>query len=555
MSPATSAGRASAPDPRFPWVAFTALAAVLVLHAQIFLGFQVDDAFIALRYADNLRHGLGLTFNPGERVEGFTSPLSIFIDAGFLALGADGLLAAKAFGMACGVATLGLTMWMALGLTASVDASIAAGALLVLQPQVALACVNGLETALFMAWITAIVALHLRCRSPLHRMGVGVCAAGAFLTRPDGALALMLVLADVVVRERPRRGRLVPVMLIIAPFVLIAGPVYAWKVRYFGSFTPNTALAKLPPLNGARLMSGLQYVARYSETHWEVLAYVALAWLAWQGVARFRTLGFFAAAWLASVVFVGGDWIARARFLVPIVPIFCVAVPAFVSELSRRIRAGISDGRLRLVQTATVTAIAGAALVDLAQVRRWSDMTTEGTVRGRESLARWLRDAAPQGTATAAMDVGVLAYLSNQRIIDVGGLTDRGFAQIIHDSPGAYVGHLIFPSASASAEIARETLARRPEFVLVLLYGEAPQLLAEVRAAATGQSPHLPAAFPQDQALVDDPDLRRNYRWICSNLSHRTADGRDVRYNLFARDDVVLKTAPRTDEDGRVACE
>src|SRR5262245_10458405 len=32
-----------------------------------------DDAFISFRYADNLVHGLGLVFNAGERVEGFTN--------------------------------------------------------------------------------------------------------------------------------------------------------------------------------------------------------------------------------------------------------------------------------------------------------------------------------------------------------------------------------------------------------------------------------------------------------------------------------------------------
>ena len=34
-----------------------------------------DDAMISMRYAANLAHGHGLTWNPGERVEGFTNPL------------------------------------------------------------------------------------------------------------------------------------------------------------------------------------------------------------------------------------------------------------------------------------------------------------------------------------------------------------------------------------------------------------------------------------------------------------------------------------------------
>src|ERR687894_693824 len=35
----------------------------------------IDDAMISMRYAWNLSHGLGLVWNPGEYVEGYTNPL------------------------------------------------------------------------------------------------------------------------------------------------------------------------------------------------------------------------------------------------------------------------------------------------------------------------------------------------------------------------------------------------------------------------------------------------------------------------------------------------
>jgi arabinofuranosyltransferase len=37
-----------------------------------------DDAFISFRYAERMLNGHGLTFNDGEKVEGFSSPLWIF---------------------------------------------------------------------------------------------------------------------------------------------------------------------------------------------------------------------------------------------------------------------------------------------------------------------------------------------------------------------------------------------------------------------------------------------------------------------------------------------
>src|SRR5262245_33211087 len=37
--------------------------------------FTVDDIFISMRFAANLAKGRGPVFNPGERVEGFSTPL------------------------------------------------------------------------------------------------------------------------------------------------------------------------------------------------------------------------------------------------------------------------------------------------------------------------------------------------------------------------------------------------------------------------------------------------------------------------------------------------
>ena len=38
-----------------------------------------DDPFITLRYAANLVHGYGPVYNPGQHVQGFTSPLHLLI--------------------------------------------------------------------------------------------------------------------------------------------------------------------------------------------------------------------------------------------------------------------------------------------------------------------------------------------------------------------------------------------------------------------------------------------------------------------------------------------
>src|SRR6059036_1127551 len=58
------------------------VAVVAGLLTAAFGHWGYDDPFITYRYADNLRHGLGLVYNPGERVLSTTTPLFAVLLAG-----------------------------------------------------------------------------------------------------------------------------------------------------------------------------------------------------------------------------------------------------------------------------------------------------------------------------------------------------------------------------------------------------------------------------------------------------------------------------------------
>src|ERR1700726_453708 len=61
-------------DRRIELLVFLAAGAgLLVSLGRLFGAGLVDDAYIFLRYAENLARGVGAVFNEGERVEGFSS--------------------------------------------------------------------------------------------------------------------------------------------------------------------------------------------------------------------------------------------------------------------------------------------------------------------------------------------------------------------------------------------------------------------------------------------------------------------------------------------------
>lgn len=95
---------------RVATVALLVLAAGTALRNVLFyFPRTVDDLFISLRYADNLVRGHGLTYNPGEWVEGYSSLSWALLQAAGIAVGFDGLTATK-------LLALGTTVFLFFGL-------------------------------------------------------------------------------------------------------------------------------------------------------------------------------------------------------------------------------------------------------------------------------------------------------------------------------------------------------------------------------------------------------------------------------------------------------
>ena len=76
------------------------------LFRVMFFDFLNDDAFISFRYAQNLAEHGELTYNLGERVEGYTNFLWTVLMAGVIYLGGDVMIWSKALSIGFGIGTL-----------------------------------------------------------------------------------------------------------------------------------------------------------------------------------------------------------------------------------------------------------------------------------------------------------------------------------------------------------------------------------------------------------------------------------------------------------------
>lgn len=330
---------------------FWTLAALAVLAAvgQAWaLRWTCDDAFISLRYARHFAEGHGLVFNldPAESpVEGYTNfswtmLLALAVSLGF----GDGALEAwaSAWGIAChgGVVLLLAAMaWRASGGRALVP--VAAVGYAAIHHAASLAPA-GLETALFVLLVTAMLraCLALKCARAAWLLGfLGVLAA---LTRPDGAIpcavAGLFVLHDALRRGdwACRRSDWRLVVGYAAPFVLVFAPYLLWRHGYYGHWLPNTFYAK----SGAdpHPAAGFVYARDFFVCYWPLLlCFPPLAWFALRkpdllaAISPFlgrrpwlAVLGF-VGSYLAFVLWVGGDFMF-GRFLLPVLPALLFAL-------------------------------------------------------------------------------------------------------------------------------------------------------------------------------------------------------------------------------------
>lgn len=430
-----------------------------------------DDGFIHVQYARNLMTRGEYSFNAGETSFGTTSPLwvmalaagarpfddpealihlsrvlswvaafgALFVVHGLLvALGASRRFAA--LGTVAFAADVWFARWSALGMESS--AATCAAALMVLAS--VRACEDRAGAARFAA-----------------------AAAIAALIRPEAYLALpVFVVGALTLRPRPARGVLLAAVAVAAALLL---PWLAFAKWHMGSFLPNTAGAK----SGGIVRGPIAFVTSFSPVV-KILASaqaVSLAAiLADLVVSRRRAFVLapsfrFALLWMIAlpVAYVVADIQILSRYLLLIAPALCAGGWRSLESLAAR-------GRGRVRSLAPVLALAVAVALNAAVYARVvlppSRAFSEDLLVRMAGLARFLREHSPPDAVVAAADIGYLAFYSERRVLDLGGLVEpeTGRLRAMHDyeeivERGLYFGLPGYPRVDYLVD--REPVANR----------------------------------------------------------------------------------------------
>ncbi len=223
------------------------------LYALVTRLWACEDAYISFRYIDNWLNGLGLVYNIGDRVEGFTHPLWLFIVA-----------IPSYFGMNIRTSALLLSLiisLVALALIAFYDrdrsdkqlAVPLAAVLLLTHTGYRDFSVSGLElplVVLLLVWFyISYKRYDLLSKPILH----GSLLALIYLTRPELILLIIVFYCAYGITivsayrhkdtERALKD-LKGLLRLSVPIIAIAGGYHLFRGVYYGELFPNTYFAK-----------------------------------------------------------------------------------------------------------------------------------------------------------------------------------------------------------------------------------------------------------------------------------------------------------------------
>jgi hypothetical protein len=371
-----------------------------------------DDPYITYLYAGNLARGAGFVFNTGERVLSTTTPLYTLILAVARAAGADIPIASNVIGCVS-LALGGLAFWR-LGVAWRSRTVGAIG--LLLYPLFPLMTSSiGAETALYMAFIL-FGFLAYACERYLQ---TAMLLALATLVRADGVLAVVAVGAHFLIARRGRAP-----WRAIALYAALLTPWFLFAWVYFGTPLPATLAAKqrqgLMTIS-ERFLGGLFRQAR--DDYWRYPIYRPHFVLAALGVGgglvrRHSWLLIISWSLLYTAAYTALGVTSYFWYYAPIVLGFITLIGLGV-ETIRRFVARVAGQRW-----AAGAAVLLALTLLYAQNISLRYLSTKPDVRlaSYRAAGEWLRNSTPPDATVGALEVGIIGYYAERRMIDFAGL-------------------------------------------------------------------------------------------------------------------------------------
>jgi hypothetical protein len=389
-----------------------------------------DDGFIHIQYANNIIERGEYSFNPGEISFGTTSPLWVMVLAslGTITGGGESLISISRFlSWISGFAAVLVLYLLVLALGAKRWTAVLAASTFAADVWFVRWTALSMETSAAVLAVLLMILASLRAWSNSRSAAfLGLTMVLASLVRPEVYLAFPVFLVSLWFQRRTADRRCVWITLAVAAALLV--PWLLFAKFHIGSFLPNTAGAK----SGGLVLNPVTFVRKFipvvlivGGTQAIAVIATAVSLLVFRGRSRLlKPETRFFLLWIVAlpVSYVLFDIQILSRYMLLVTPLVCVTGWLALEELTERYLPRI---RWSAVKTAiaVVIILLNAALYTKV-VLPPSVAFSQDLMHNMKSIADYLRDNSEKDAVVAAADIGYLAFYSERRVLDLGGLVE-----------------------------------------------------------------------------------------------------------------------------------
>jgi 4-amino-4-deoxy-L-arabinose transferase-like glycosyltransferase len=417
---------------------------IYIWHSLQYGAFIIDDAGISYTYAQNLVDGNGLVVNPGgEKIEGYTNPLWVFIIALFMKIGLfNPIVTPKVISIIFTIASFAIIFRLFTKLRPggfSVFAAYLTTLAIAANSSLTVWSVSGLENGLYnFLIIYAAYRLIFEIQRKFRWQISGVIFFLVALTRPDGIVFVIVAFgfAAIFAISHPGRRQL---LINILFFVVLFGIYHLWHYYYFAEYLSNTYFAKRRYAKLSEMFFnpdwyGRQYILNGIKEH-KIYWLFPLSVLPLFSKTYRVTLMLIAMA-IASLILpmiARGDWMMQYRLMHPFfMLIYVLAGVGIMAAVGFYGRNRFSYPILALIILGTV-AIAGSSWASVAKRAAINQNLTTQFESVRKTYHEFNSAVAdtlmiPRPTILAP-DLGATGYFGGLTVYDVGNLADYHFAR------------------------------------------------------------------------------------------------------------------------------
>jgi hypothetical protein len=403
------------------------------------IGAPLDDTYIHTRFAENLFHGNGYSFNPGHIVSADTSPLWVVLIGvgGFfnehLDLVAIILSAIAWLLLAPGVYRISryVFVWER-------SFSIAAAICVLLSPRLLAMNLSGMETTFAALLVLVAIEMHIRSREMRQiRMREAVVLALGIALRPEFYLLVLIVFIDwlyLILKKQVSIKKIVP---FIIPILVSAFFVFRIPLSERGSLLYHSSIVQGA---GFSFPPDFYYIGRSFYIMFENFGLIIL--LPLFIIRSFRSLRIkdLSAVLILFTLglpivqgFVAPQFRHFGRYIFPVIPLVALIVIAklrdfMLSEDGAPFFRTMKDSKRTIVLGLIITACS------LPLAIKWAGVYADSVRNINDqhlAVAQWVQEH--EISNIAADDVGALGYVAKKNIIDLTGLISPEFYPLQKD--------------------------------------------------------------------------------------------------------------------------